>query len=37
MDANQVAELKILLRRSFPKNQPFAEPVYWAAFCAIGL
>ncbi|MDB9513751.1 CHAT domain-containing protein, partial [Kamptonema animale CS-326] len=37
MDQILVADLKIYIRRSFPNLQPFANPQYWAAFCAIGL
>ncbi|HLO50187.1 MAG TPA: CHAT domain-containing protein, partial [Kamptonema sp.] len=37
MDQILVADLKIYIRRSFPNPQPFANPQYWAAFCAIGL
>ncbi|CBN55530.1 hypothetical protein OSCI_2070002 [Kamptonema sp. PCC 6506] len=37
MDENLVADLNIYIRRSFPNLQPFANPQYWAAFCAIGL
>lgn len=33
---NIVKDLRILLRRNFA-NPPFADPQYWAAFCAIGI
>ncbi|MFB2936219.1 CHAT domain-containing protein [Aerosakkonemataceae cyanobacterium BLCC-F154] len=37
MDRDQVTNLKNFIRYSFPNPEPFAEPQYWAAFCAIGL
>jgi CHAT domain-containing protein len=36
MAEDRVDGIEILLRRNFP-NQPFADPRYWAAFCAIGI
>ena len=33
---NTVNDLRIPLRRNFA-NPPFADPQYWAAFCAIGI
>ena len=36
MAENPVDNIAILLRRSFA-NPPFADPQYWAAFCAIGI
>ncbi|MEZ2245882.1 MAG: CHAT domain-containing protein, partial [Microcoleus sp.] len=36
MEEDRVDNIDISLRRSFPK-QPFADPRYWAAFCAIGI
>ncbi|MEG4577302.1 CHAT domain-containing protein [Microcoleus sp. N3A4] len=36
IEENRVDSIDILLRRSF-ENQPFADPQYWAAFCAIGI
>jgi CHAT domain-containing protein len=36
IDEDVVDSLDILLRRKFP-NPPFADPQYWAAFCAIGI
>ncbi|MGA9380554.1 MAG: CHAT domain-containing protein [Phormidium sp.] len=37
MNPDQVMNLKNFIRRCFPNPEPFAEPQYWAAFCAIGL
>ncbi|MEZ2317580.1 MAG: CHAT domain-containing protein, partial [Microcoleus sp.] len=36
MEEDRVDNIDISLRRSFP-NPPFADPQYWAAFCAIGI
>jgi CHAT domain-containing protein len=36
IEEDRVDSIDILLRRSF-ENQPFADPQYWAAFCAIGI
>ncbi|XZN93094.1 MAG: CHAT domain-containing protein [Microcoleus sp.] len=36
MAEDGVDDINILLQRNFP-SQPFADPRYWAAFCAIGI
>ncbi len=36
IEEDRVDEIEILLRRKLP-SQPFVDPQYWAAFCAIGM
>ncbi|MBD1936775.1 CHAT domain-containing protein [Microcoleus sp. FACHB-68] len=37
MDENQCGQIELILLDKFSNLEPFAEPQYWAAFCAIGI